>query len=345
VFSPEVASYIWERAVAFRGPSISEQKHSHLSFVLQKTESIMQTNRSQSSLGQRLPVHPWRIRRRLIACLAVTILALGCGVGTTQTIPNPKSSSDSDLEIEAALSILTAERLVEVIPELNQAAAQDEKKSADKPIVEDSPQWVGKPVSLFDGKSLEGWETIEFGGEGDCEAKDNVLSIGCGVMMTGISSTQTDLPKTNYEIAIETRKLDGTDFFCGLTFPVAESHCSLIVGGWGGATVGLSCINDKDASSNNTTSYMKFEEKQWYKIRVRVEPTRISAWIDGVQVINEVTTGQKISLRGDTDLCTPIGICNFMTSAEYRNITIREFKPSKPTDTKPTDTKPTSKDK
>ena len=194
------------------------------------------------------------------------------------------------------------------------------------------PEWAGEPVNLLDRKSLKGWDIIEFGGEGDSIVEDGLLSFDSGDPFTGISSTREDLPKTNYEVSLEARKMEGVDFFCGLTFPVEESHCTLIVGGWGGSTVGLSCIDEKDASSNDTCTYMRFEKEQWYKIRVRVEPETIGVWIDDKQVVSQDIKGKKISLRGDTELCKPMGICSFMTVAEFKNIQLRQFKPrTKPT--------------
>ena len=112
-----------------------------------------------------------------------------------------------------------------------QSASQTQEPS--KKNQEPEPNWTSKPKSLFDGKSLDDWETIEFGGQGDCEIKEGRIELQAGDPFTGISSTRDDLPKTNYEISLEARKTDGIDFFCGLTFPVADSHCTLIVGGWG----------------------------------------------------------------------------------------------------------------
>ena len=188
------------------------------------------------------------------------------------------------------------------------------------------PRWVDKPKNLLDSDSLDGWELLNFGGEGDVEVVKGVLMLGSGDPFTGVSSTRDDLPKTNYEISLSARKTQGIDFFCGLTFPVAESHCTLVVGGWGGGLVGLSCIDDLDASHNDTQSIMKFETNRWYKIRVRVEPKRISTWIDGKQVINQDIAGKKISLRGDVTLCRPLGLCSFQTDAELKDIHIRRFK-------------------
>jgi hypothetical protein len=207
----------------------------------------------------------------------------------------------------------------------NSSRAKIQTQDPQKKKQEPEPKWTSKPKSLFDGKSLEGWETIEFGGQGDCEIKDGRIELQAGDPFTGISSTRDDLPKTNYEISLEARKTDGIDFFCGLTFPVEESHCTLIVGGWGGSTVGLSCIDDQDASRNDTCSYLKFEKNQWYKIRVRVQPETIQVWIDGEKVVDKNIKGKKISLRGDTTLCKPMGLCSFMTVAEYKNIKLRKF--------------------
>ena len=204
-----------------------------------------------------------------------------------------------------------------------QSASQTQEPS--KKNQEPEPNWTSKPKSLFDGKSLDDWETIEFGGQGDCEIKEGRIELQAGDPFTGISSTRDDLPKTNYEISLEARKTDGIDFFCGLTFPVADSHCTLIVGGWGGSTVGLSCIDDQDASRNDTCSYLKFEKDQWYKIKVRVQPESIQVWIDDEEVVDKNIKGKKISLRGDTTLCKPMGLCSFMTVAEFKNIQLRKF--------------------
>ncbi len=191
---------------------------------------------------------------------------------------------------------------------------------------------LSDPISLFDGKTLDQWETIEFGGEGDIYVEEGLISFEMGDPFTGICSTKDDLPKTNFEISLEARKTDGIDFFCGLTFPVAESHCTLILGGWGGDVCGLSCINEDDASRNATMSSNIFKKNQWYKIRVRVEPAHISAWVDDKQIVDADITGQTVSLRGDTTLCAPLGICSFQTNADYKNIELRTI--NKPTPNK-----------
>lgn len=178
---------------------------------------------------------------------------------------------------------------------------------------------------LFDGKTLEGWQLTSFGGEGDCHVKDGVLILEPGFPLTGITSTLDDLPTTDYEVMVEAQRAEGNDFFCGLTFPVADSHCCLIVGGWAGATVGLSNIDDLDASRNETKKLMKFENEQWYRIRVRVTDSKIEAWIDDEQVVDLETAGRKINLRNETLPTRPMGICAFQSLAKIRKIELKKW--------------------
>ncbi len=184
----------------------------------------------------------------------------------------------------------------------------------------DEPKW--KP--LFDGKSLDGWKLTNFGGEGDVEVKDGKILMEFGSSLTGITYTK-DFPKTNYEVSLEAMRIDGNDFFCGMTFPVADSHCSFILGGWGGAVVGLSSIDDRDASENDTTQYYKFDSDKWYKIRLRVTPEKIEAWIDGKVWVDQDIVGKKISTRNEVDLSKPFGISCYETRTGLRHLKLREL--------------------
>jgi hypothetical protein len=179
-------------------------------------------------------------------------------------------------------------------------------------------------IRLFDGKTLEGWKAASFGGEGQVRVEGERIVLDFGEMLTGITYAK-EFPKLDYEIRLEAMRVDGIDFFCGLTFPVRDSHCSLIVGGWAGAVVGLSSIDGRDASENETTRYMKFETGRWYRIRVRVTAERIEAWIDGEQVVNQTIRGRKISTRTEVALCKPLGIAAWQTKAALRNIEYRRL--------------------
>ena len=71
------------------------------------------------------------------------------------------------------------------------------------------------------------------------------------------------MPRINYEVKLEARREEGSDFFCRLTFPVNDSFCALILGGWGGTVVGLSTIDGLDASEKETSRLMNFDLNKW----------------------------------------------------------------------------------
>jgi len=192
---------------------------------------------------------------------------------------------------------------------------------ANEPKKEDKDEWV----ALFDGKSLEGWKETDFAGQGTVEVADEQIKLGFGQDLTGITLDSDEFPKTNYELELEAMRVDGADFFCGLTFPIEEQTCSLIVGGWGGTVVGLSSIDRFDASMNETTKFMTFKRGRWYKIRLRVTPGKVDAWIDDEQVVDFDVGDHKISIRVEVKASQPLGIASWQTSAALRNIRMRRL--------------------
>ena len=139
--------------------------------------------------------------------------------------------------------------------------------------------------ALFDGKTLNGWKVTEFGPQGPVYVSEGKIILNYGDGCTGIT-WEKEFPKVNYEVTLEARKTSGNDFFCGMTFPVNEEFCSLIVGGWGGPVVGLSCIDGKDASENETTILKRFDKDVWYKIKLTVTDENITAWIDDEKLVD-----------------------------------------------------------
>ncbi|HVV01155.1 MAG TPA: DUF1080 domain-containing protein [Verrucomicrobiae bacterium] len=181
----------------------------------------------------------------------------------------------------------------------------------------------GEWRKLFDGDDLVGWRATDFAGHGDVECKHGMIVLGMGDPFTGVNYTNA-FPTENYEISLEAARLMGSDFFCGLTFPVTNDFCSLIVGGWGGSLVGISSLDGMDASENETTRYHSFDDRRWYQIRLRVSLGRIEAWIDGEKVVNVRTEGKRVSVRaGDIEESEPFGIACWQTSAALRNVAFR----------------------
>ncbi|MBN1125061.1 MAG: DUF1080 domain-containing protein [Sedimentisphaerales bacterium] len=178
--------------------------------------------------------------------------------------------------------------------------------------------------SLFDGRQMGRWENADFYGSGHVEVKDGAIVMEKGVEQTGIRWTGPVL-RCNYRINLEAKRIEGKDFFCGLTFPVGDSFCSLIVGGWGGKTVGLSNIDLLDAAENETTVLLEFELNQWYPIRLEVTDDRIAVWIEGDKIIDVNITGRIIATRPEVDLCKPLGIMTWQTTGAIRKITLTDL--------------------
>ena len=196
-------------------------------------------------------------------------------------------------------------------------AEEPKKKDAD----------AGK--SLFDGKTLTGWKASDFFKPGEVAVKDGAIVLNRGTKMTGVTYAGKDFPKLDYEVSYEARKTDGDDFFGSATFPVGDSFCSLIIGGWGGSTVGLSSINGANASENSTTQSREFKQDQWYKIRLRVTEPKIEAWIDDEKIVDLESKRLKFSIRIDCDPSKPFGIATYDTVGELREIRLKALTPAK----------------
>ncbi len=181
--------------------------------------------------------------------------------------------------------------------------------------------YPGEEGWLFDGQSLTGWEITNFGPQGPVRVSDGTIVLGMGDGCTGITWKQ-EFPVDNYEVSLEAMKVDGNDFFCGMTFPVGKDPCTLIVGGWGGTVVGLSSINGMDASENETSTLRQFEKNRWYRIRLKVADGKIQAWIDDEQVVDFTIGNNTISIRPEVELSKPFGIASWHTTGALRNIRV-----------------------
>ena len=189
------------------------------------------------------------------------------------------------------------------------------------PGKESEPAWQ----PLFDGKTLTNWQSTKFIGEGAVKVENGQIILEAGRNLTGITWVGPELPTTNYEISLQAMRVEGRDFFAGVTFPVADSFCSLILGGWGGTVVGLSSINGMDASENETSQSVEFESGRWYNVRIRVTPAKIEAWLDERQIINQDLKGNKITTRVEVDLSQPLGVASWRTKSALRDVRLRRL--------------------
>ena len=178
---------------------------------------------------------------------------------------------------------------------------------------------------LFDEKTLTGWQPSGFSAEGAVKVEDGRIVLDTGKSMTGITWAGATPPTTNYEIALQAMRVEGRDFFAGVTFPVNGSFCSLILGGWGGSVVGLSNINGQNASENDTSQSIEFENGRWYTVRLRVTPAKIEAWLDDRQIITQDLKGNKIDIRLEMELSKPLGVASWKTKSALRDIRLRRL--------------------
>ena len=179
--------------------------------------------------------------------------------------------------------------------------------------------------ALFDGKALGSWQPSKFGGDGGVRVDNGQIILETGKPFTGITWAGPELPTTNYEIALQAMRVEGRDFFAGVTFPVGDSSCSLILGGWGGTVIGLSSVNGEDASQNETSQSTEFELGRWYGVRIRVTAAAIEVWLDDRQIIKQELKGNKITIRMEMDPSLPLGVASYRTKAALRDLRLRRL--------------------
>lgn len=186
---------------------------------------------------------------------------------------------------------------------------------------------------LFDGKSLADWESVDTGGSGEVALEEGEMIINQGESITGtVYKKAAELPLQNYEITLETMRVSGVDFFCGLTFPVGDlkTCLTLVMGGWGGAVTGISSIDGLDASENNTSSYQRFKDETWYKVRLRVTPKEIKVWLDDKEIINTDIEGKKLGVRpGPIESYLPLSFTTYQTTAAIKNVKLTKITETK----------------
>jgi hypothetical protein len=242
-----------------------------------------------------------------------------CLAEAAATKPTTKASADSCEDCDACTTKPTTQATTQ--PTGGALTASPTTKPAAAAAAETS--WR----DLFDGKSIEkNWKIADFAGHGEVEVKDGLIVLPSGEGLTGVTYTGKDLPKIDYEVEVVAQRVDGVDFFCGITFPVKETHASLICGGWGGTVVGISSIDDMDAAHNDYSTNKSFKLNKWYTIKLRVTADKLTAWIDGEQMVDADIKDKKVSVRADIDEAKPFGVAAWQTTSQVKSIRIRPIK-------------------
>ena len=262
-----------------------------------------------------------QISATLIIALVMLFLS-SCRTGqTTETHQDRGPEALAVQEVEQAEHMMD-EEAAEDGPEVDDQSEQAMEERPEESQQESEPSII----ALFAGKSLDNWQVVDFGGQGKVAVRDGAMHLEQGNDMTGVRWTGPFV-RTDYEITLEAMRVNGSDFFCALTFPVDANACSLVLGGWGGSICGISNIDYYDAANNQTTAFRTFENGQWYDVRVVVRPHRIKAWVDEEELVDVVIVGRNIDTRFEVDPCKPLGLATWQTHGAARNIWMRKLPP------------------
>ncbi|NQT85178.1 DUF1080 domain-containing protein, partial [bacterium] len=219
--------------------------------------------------------------------------------------------------------------------EINAALSTDAPKPPDaaaqvvKPV--ELAGKVGEWVSLFDGKTLNGWQVLRDGGfaqGGPVRVEGGRLLLGRGAPRTGIGWTG-EAPSEDYEIAVTARREAGRDSFCGLYFPIGDSMCTLSVGGYGGRWIGLANVDGRNPTQGGVGRQMTFEAGRWYHIRLRVTKADVQGWVDDERVFAVQRQGHTFT-PSLGDVPTKLAVITWETTAGLKNIWMRRAGPEPP---------------
>lgn len=216
------------------------------------------------------------------------------GKGDFQSITRPSSNDDDKVDLTIAPLIF---------------------------ILKHTEQLTGAPMDTPIA-GMEQWKVADFSGRANVFVLDDVLVIEEGNEMTGVVCAEEPI-LMNYEIMLDAMRLAGGDFFCGLTAPYEDTNFSLVVGGWGGTCVGISSLDWLDAYHNETAVFRSFESHRWYRIRLRVTPGNIKAWIDGKETVNVDVDKREVDIRWEMSPTVPLGIATWCTTGAVRNFSVR----------------------
>jgi len=196
-------------------------------------------------------------------------------------------------------------------------------------LAAEEPAEAPKARVLFDGETLDGWAKTDFYGSEkvDVRVEDGRIVMPAGRPLSGVTSTRTDLPTTNYELTYEAMRLEGTDFFAAATFPVGEAFLTLVNGGWGGHITGLSSLDGADASENETARGFSYKNGAWYRFRVRVTDQAIRCDIDDKPMIAVDIENRHLGTRIEVRSSQPLGFATWETAGAVRNVQVRPLSP------------------
>ena len=179
---------------------------------------------------------------------------------------------------------------------------------------------------LLEGRSLTNWTVPPFPGAGAVSVKEGAVHIAPGDGCSGITYTG-EILRADYELEVVGMRVSGGDFWCGLTFAIGPDPITLVLGGWGGSLVGLSSLDGMDASENETSTSIDFQNGRWYTVNVQVRGKVVEVRLDGKRIIRADTATRRVGIRSEVEMSVPLGITTWQTHGAIRSVRLRPLPP------------------
>ncbi len=157
--------------------------------------------------------------------------------------------------------------------------------------------------------------------------EDRLAALTLGAAEVAAIAWEKDFPKSGYEVSLEATRVKGDSIFCGVLFPIRDSRCVLVVGGFGGTAVGLDRPDGAPASRNPTVKQMAFENDRWYQVQLCVTDAKLQAWLQGESVVDMDIAAHTFSTAEVWRNVAPFGLCAWATTGAVRNIRLRRIEP------------------
>ncbi|HUT35547.1 MAG TPA: family 16 glycoside hydrolase [Planctomycetota bacterium] len=181
------------------------------------------------------------------------------------------------------------------------------------------PEWV----SLFDGKTLDGWRVAkEFPGRGkggEVRVEDGAILLQRGPMYTGLSWTG-ELLTMDYELVFEAMRFASDEpCLCHVIYPFRDGHAALLLGGKGNML--------ELGAAPHPGARMDFEPRRWYSVLLRVTESKVQLWIDGKLAVEGETRRRAPDFWWQWSPIKPLGFFTNLMTASVRNIRLRRIEP------------------
>ena len=152
---------------------------------------------------------------------------------------------------------------------------------------------------------LTQWQTVSYNGQekkincSDRQVFNNVWTGNANsIRQTGSNENhyvvfQEAIPSQKYSISLKARKDSGKEGFLILfNYENGNNYCWLNLGGWDNTGHGVETVIEGRKSTAKRVSG-KIEAGKWYDVRVDVNKNRLTAYLDGQQVLETFLSNSK----------------------------------------------------